>query len=142
LKLAVQGCLASASFADDCVGHVLDALEKSRYSDNTIVVLWGDHGCDIGEKKFAKSEPWPYPAIITHSAHWLSHNHAIRSQRFHYIRYHEGSEELYDTVDDPQQWNNLAADPRHRAAKMDLKKWLPKRSADHFQKPGAPRRPG
>ena len=57
-KEAVQGCLAAGSFADACVGHVLRALEKSRYADNTIVVLWGDHGYDVGEKKFAKSALW------------------------------------------------------------------------------------
>ncbi len=57
-KEAVQGCLAADSFADACVGHVLKALEKSPYSDNTIVVLWGDHGYDVGEKKFAKSALW------------------------------------------------------------------------------------
>jgi len=57
-KEAVQGCLAAGSFADACVGHVLKALGKSRYGDNTIVVLWGDHGYDVGEKKFAKSALW------------------------------------------------------------------------------------
>jgi len=55
---AVQGRLASGSFADACVGHVLGALENSQYRDNTIVVLWGDHGYDIGQKKFAKSALW------------------------------------------------------------------------------------
>ena len=40
-KEAVQGCLAADSFADACVGHVLDALEKSRYRDNTIVCKYG-----------------------------------------------------------------------------------------------------
>mgnify|MGYP006261876403 FL=1 len=54
-KEAVQACLAADSFADACVGHVLDALEKSPYKNNTIIVLWGDNGYDVGEKKFAKS---------------------------------------------------------------------------------------
>ena len=57
-KEAVQACLAAGSFADACVGHVLLALRKSRYADNTIVLLWGDHGYDVGEKKFAKSALW------------------------------------------------------------------------------------
>jgi arylsulfatase A-like enzyme len=43
-KNAIQAYLAACSFADACVGHVLDSLEKSPYRDNTIVVLWGDHG--------------------------------------------------------------------------------------------------
>ena len=55
---AVQGCLAAGSFADDCVGHVLGALNKSAYKDNTVVILWGDHGYDICEKTFAKSALW------------------------------------------------------------------------------------
>ena len=58
-KNAVQGYLAASSFADTCVGHVLDALEQSQYRDNTIVVLWGDHGYHIGDKDhFAKSALW------------------------------------------------------------------------------------
>lgn len=58
-KNAVQGYLAASSFADACVGHVLDALENSPHRDNTIVVLWGDHGYHIGDKDhFAKSALW------------------------------------------------------------------------------------
>jgi arylsulfatase A-like enzyme len=47
---AVQGYLASISFADAQVGRLLDALESSEYADNTIVILWGDHGFHLGEK--------------------------------------------------------------------------------------------
>lgn len=55
----VQAYLASVSFVDSCVGMVLDALESSKYADNTAVVLWGDHGYQIGEKsKFAKMALW------------------------------------------------------------------------------------
>jgi len=58
-KQAVQGYLAASSFADACVGHVLDALERSPYRKNTIVVLWGDHGYHIGNKDHvAKSALW------------------------------------------------------------------------------------
>ncbi|MEL6898668.1 MAG: sulfatase, partial [Planctomycetota bacterium] len=57
-KEAVQGCLAADSFADACVGHVLNALENSPHRDNTIVVLWGDHGYDVGEKKIGKLALW------------------------------------------------------------------------------------
>jgi arylsulfatase A-like enzyme len=58
LRSAVRARLASIAFADTCVGHVLQPLENSRYRDNTIVVLWGDHGYDVAEKKFAKSALW------------------------------------------------------------------------------------
>ena len=58
-KHAVQARLASCSFADACVGHVLGALERSKYRDNTVVVLWGDHGYNVGDKDhFAKSALW------------------------------------------------------------------------------------
>ena len=58
-KKAVQGYLASCSFADACVGVVLDALEKSKYADNTIIVLWGDHGFHIGQKdRISKLTLW------------------------------------------------------------------------------------
>ena len=49
-KRAVQAYLASMSFADDMLGRVLDALDESGYADNTIIVLWGDHGWHLGEK--------------------------------------------------------------------------------------------
>ena len=45
----VQAYLACVSFADDCVGRVLRALDESPYADNTIVVLWGDNGWALGE---------------------------------------------------------------------------------------------
>jgi arylsulfatase A-like enzyme len=47
---AVQGYLASIAYADELVGRVLDALENSAYADNTIIVLWSDHGWQLGEK--------------------------------------------------------------------------------------------
>jgi iduronate 2-sulfatase len=47
---SVQGYLASISFVDHCVGMVLDALENSPYAQNTIILLWSDHGYHLGEK--------------------------------------------------------------------------------------------
>ncbi|MEM8669065.1 MAG: sulfatase [Planctomycetota bacterium] len=47
---ANHGYLASISYADAMMGRVLDALEASPYADNTIVVLWSDHGYHHGEK--------------------------------------------------------------------------------------------
>ena len=58
-KRAVQAYLACASYADDCVGVVLDALAKSPERDNTIVVIFGDHGWHLGEKlRFRKATLW------------------------------------------------------------------------------------
>jgi arylsulfatase A-like enzyme len=50
-QAAVQGYLASISFADAQVGKLLDALDKSPNAKNTIIVLWSDHGMHIGEKR-------------------------------------------------------------------------------------------
>lgn len=40
---------ACVTFADAQVGRILERLEKSGKADNTIVVLWGDHGWHLGE---------------------------------------------------------------------------------------------
>lgn len=54
-----QAYLASISFVDHCVGVVMDALEKSPHANNTIVVLWSDHGFHLGEKHhWAKRTLW------------------------------------------------------------------------------------
>lgn len=187
-KYAVQAYLASITFADEMVGRVVKALEESPYADNTIIVLWGDHGWHLGEKhhwrKFAlweeatraplimvaprvtkpnsvcertvdfmniyptlaelcslprpehlegvsmvsllkqPSAEWDRPAITTHGRN----NHAIRSERFRYIRYEDGSEELYDHTVDPLEWKNLAAEPKFAEAKAELAKWLPQKN--------------
>ncbi len=47
----VRGYLACTTFVDDQVGRVLDALDASPYAENTIIVLWGDHGQHLGEKR-------------------------------------------------------------------------------------------
>ena len=89
-KEAVQGCLAADSFADACVGHVLDALEKSRYRDNTIVVLWGDHGYDVGEKKIGKLALWEQttrtPLIIYAPGKFTVRTSTARGQRSARVR--------------------------------------------------------
>jgi arylsulfatase A-like enzyme len=48
-KQAIQAYLAAGTFVDAMVGRLLDALDASPYRDNTIVVLWGDHGWHLGE---------------------------------------------------------------------------------------------
>jgi arylsulfatase A-like enzyme len=188
-RKAVQGYLASISFVDACVGRVIDAFDKSPHVDNTIIVLWSDHGWHLGEKlhwrKFALWEEathnvfmvvapdvtqpggrcsrpismldiyptlielcdltpkrelqgktllpllknpkaeWQRPALTTHGRN----NHSVRSEKWRYIRYSDGSEELYDHEKDELEWTNLAGDPKYAQVKKDLAKWLPETNA-------------
>ena len=58
-KKIVQAYLACVSYIDYELGRVLDALENSKHADNTIIVLWSDHGYRLGEKgTFAKHALW------------------------------------------------------------------------------------
>jgi arylsulfatase A-like enzyme len=50
-KEAVRGYLAAIAYTDMNVGRLLDALDRSEHKDNTIIVLWGDHGWHLGEKQ-------------------------------------------------------------------------------------------
>ncbi|MFC7335646.1 sulfatase [Haloferula chungangensis] len=56
-------------------------------------------------------------------------NVAIRSERFRYIHYFDGSEEFYDHRKDPNEWNNLARNPEYQASKQRLASQLPKNFA-------------
>jgi len=61
-KAAIQSYLATCAYTDMNIGRVLDALDKSPEKDNTIVVLWGDHGWSFGEKKhWRKFALWEEP---------------------------------------------------------------------------------
>jgi choline-sulfatase len=67
------------------------------------------------------------PAITTHN----QGSHGIRSERWRYIRYADGSEELYDTHTDPNEWHNIADKPEHASIIAEHKKWLPKPDNPH-----------
>ena len=61
-KEIVQAYLASIAFCDSQVGRLLDGFEASPYRDNTIVVLWSDHGWSLGEKShWRKFALWEEP---------------------------------------------------------------------------------
>jgi len=187
-KNLVRSYMACTSFVDSLVGRVVEALDRNGYADNTVIVLWSDHGWHLGEKLItgkntlwdrsarvpmifagpgiaAKADcqepvelldiyptlvelcglpekqgleghslvpqlkdagvPRPWPAITTHNAG----NHGIRTRHWRYIRYADGSEELYDMRADPNEWNNLAGDPRHAEVIAEHRKWLPASSA-------------
>ena len=57
-------------------------------------------------------------------------NHAVRSNRWRYIRYADGSEELYDHDSDPREIRNLADAADHRNVKETLAAALPRESAE------------
>ena len=184
-KPIVQSYLASISFMDYNLGRVLDALEKSKYKDNTIVVLWADHGFHMGEKDhFAKYALWEktthtllmakipdgpegenrdqpvnlldiYPTLIDYCGlpevnqelsgvslrnviedkhykketpsitYYKKGSIGVRSFNWRYIRYFDGTEELYNHKEDPGEWKNLTNNPEFRAIKKDFEKWLP-----------------
>lgn len=180
----VRAYLACVSFVDSQVGRVLDALDAGPHQDNTLVVLWSDHGFHLGEKEhFGKTTLWEratrvpfivagpgvqkgvecarpvslldvYPTMLAVAglparsdlagrdlrpllrdpkAEWkppavityLPGNHAVRSERWRYIRYADGAEELYDHQNDPNEWTNLAADPKRANVIAEHRKWLP-----------------
>jgi len=181
----VRSYLACTSFVDAQIGRVLEALEKKGIAENTIVVVWGDHGWHLGEKGITgKNTLWDrgtkvplifagpgvnagqrctqpaelmdiYPTLIELAGvakrddleglslvpqlqkaetkrerpAITSHNqgnHGVRSENWRYIRYADGSEELYDMRKDPQEWTNLASDPAFAEVIAEHKKWLPK----------------
>ncbi len=62
---AVRAYLAANSFVDSLVGMVINALDASGAADNTVIVLWSDHGFHLGEKqKWAKRSNWEESARV------------------------------------------------------------------------------
>jgi hypothetical protein len=55
---------------------------------------------------------------------------AVRSERYRYIRYRDGTEELYDHADDPAEWTNRASDPALAAIRAELTAALPRQWAE------------
>ena len=69
---------------------------------------------------------WERPALTT----WRKNNHSVRSERWRYIRYSDGTEELYDHDNDENEWHNLADKPGYDVIKAELARWLPKINAE------------
>ena len=65
---------------------------------------------------------WSRPALTTYGPN----NHALRSHRYRYIRYADGSEELYSHESDPMEFINQAQNEFLASEKRRLAKWFPK----------------
>lgn len=65
------------------------------------------------------------PALIT----FMPGNFAVRDERWRYIRYSDGTEELYDEDKDPGDFHNMAANPKLTPVKQRLARYIPERSA-------------
>ena len=52
-------------------------------------------------------------------------NESLRTDRWRYIRYADGSEELYDHNNDPHEWTNLANNPEHAGKLAKLRALAP-----------------
>lgn len=70
--------------------------------------------------------PWTQPALTTLGPG----DHALRTERWRYIRYADGSEELYDHATDPHEWENLARRPETAALRAQLAALLPTTEAE------------
>ena len=189
LQRMVQSYQAAADYADQMVGRLLDKLDETGRAENTIIVLWSDHGYHLGDKescvKFTlwekanrvpfiivapgvttpgsrcnrpvglvdiyptlldlaglpakvdndgqslvpllkdSARDWGRPALMTEGPG----NHAVRTDRWRYIRYSDGAEELYDHENDPWEHNNLAGDSKFAEVIAEHRKWLPKSEA-------------
>ncbi len=65
---------------------------------------------------------WDRPVLTTFG----QGNYAVRTERWRYIRYQDGGEELYDHDSDPQEWTNLAELSRYSLVIERLRKTMPK----------------
>lgn len=187
---AVSAYMACISYADAQLGRILDALDASAHADNTMIVMWSDHGWQLGEKehwgKFTAWErstrvpliivppknarpdgfkpntrsdrpvslldvyptvvemlgvekrsdldgrsllplvekpdaKWPYAALTAIGRGTFS----VRNAKWRYIRYFDGSEELYNLKNDPDEWINRIADPQYAKIASRLSKQIP-----------------
>ena len=187
---AIHGYLACISYADAMLGRVLDAIAEGPDADNTIVVVWSDHGYHHGEKldwgkhtlwERTSNVPflWSGPGIAKGAAvdatvslidvfptltdlsgvadsgkrdgqslaavlkdpatardrdvllpGMQPEEYAVMNRDWRYIRYADGTEELYNVRQDPNEWNNVARNPEFEGVKTKLRAAAPARFAE------------
>lgn len=193
-KQFIRGYCANYSFADWNIGRILDALEQSEYSDNTIVVFCSDNGFHCGEKyHWQKGTLWEqaayvpliirlpdsmrneynyssteeiechtpvglidiYPTLVdlcdlqvppqqldgeslrsiidypleskdrkvltTYGIKYSS----VRNNQYRLLTYPDGTQELYDLINDPHEFKNIINDPQYKALIADLETMIP-----------------
>lgn len=64
---------------------------------------------------------WDRPAITTYGEGYFS----VRDDRYRYIRYPDGTEELYDHQNDLHEFENIASNPDYSKVKKHLARWIP-----------------
>ena len=73
------------------------------------------------------SMEWRFAALTTYARK----NHSLRTERYRYIRYENGAEELYDHQFDPEEWENIAGDPEQAELIFRFRLELPRRDAKY-----------
>ena len=212
LKAFLQAYLACVAAVDDCIGTVVDAVEKSPFEKNTIIIVTADNGWNMGQKEYLfKNAPWEescrvpliirapgvatpggraehpvglidlYPTLVDlcdlkgdtrkngdgkpldgHSLRpflknptqrqWdgpdfalsmvyagdnpkvrlgkeqlqaiTNQQWSVRTERWRYVLYSNGAEELYDHQNDPHEWNNLVDIPEHAETRQAMRQRL------------------
>jgi iduronate 2-sulfatase len=182
----IRGYYASITFTDANIGRVLDALERLKLRERTIIVFLGDHGYHLGEKgKWSKHNslfevatripllivlpgakgngkasprvveavdlyptltdlcglPLPAglmgqslgPLLDNPKAKWKQPAYmvttlgkAVRTERWRYAEWEDGSAMLFDHTRDPHELKNLANDPAHAEIVAKMKRLLRK----------------
>ena len=84
-----------------------------------------NQGNDISGLLKDPNQKWEHAAVTTYGPN----NHSVKTERYRYIQYEDGSEELYDHQQDGDEWNNLATDPAYEQIKQALRKHIPSKPA-------------
>jgi iduronate 2-sulfatase len=203
LRTFKRAYFASISFVDAQIGKVLDALERLKLAENTVVVLFGDHGWSLGEhgqwqkqllfEEVARvpliialpkaavtgTSPRPvelvdlYPTLADYcglkpptdlegrslrpllenpKVRWLIPavtqqvrneggkaimGYSVRTEHWRYTEWDGGAagSELYDHLNDPHEYLNLAKDARYAKSVADMKKLMPRTKPDEIPLP-------